>query len=727
VELAGDSLTFVTPDLTSMAGAATATGLLVSLQEDAGQRNMSVAGPLLFRLLEPLAALGPALVSPCCEFRMSGQETLVISGGLPATSAPARQAIVRFRGETLREEVVAKLATVSKTDGTPPHAWSVHATTPAWSIAEAHVVLEISWNHQQFSQFSDAVRFVEEKSLFGEVAEGLSEEHLPHPGSPEALGPAHGAQSHAQGSDERGVAGGGGNVVQELLTLVDDHQGSPDVPGRGVDWSHVLLMDHEGDAFILARSKDLSYPHQDARLIHDLFLLTCAAALGGTLIARVHAPSVIGYLIAGVIVGPGSLDLVVELVQVESVAELGVCLLLFCLGLELSLTELLHSMQATLAGLLSIVALCCAIVVFAVQCTQTPVHEALCVGLFASLSSTPVSLRATTVQTTEGRGLLAILVTQDIVLAALLASMPCFFQVLIAGTSSARAVDLSPTKAQMGSSTGNREAWTLDSDMVLMCVLAQVVSAWVMCRYWRALAHTFGLAVARLKLWLLSVEGEFFTLVTLSFVFALAYATERLGLSGELGAFVAGLSLASLSEEVVGRTHEQIGGLKDAFTALFYSSVGLVVNARFLFDNMAAVLSVVCFIFVLKVATAFIPLRLLVTGGSSEAPSLVALRLACVLAHVGEFGFVLAARGSAWGLISRHVYLLLVGANVASLCLTPWVFRALERLLPRELDLLPVDLPVASSVHNDHHHDAATGLSSRRGPRASKRPRGEAR
>merc|ERR1712070_735856 len=96
------------------------------------------------------------------------------------------------------------------------------------------------------------------------------------------------------------------------------------------------LMDQHGDAFILARSRDLSHLHEDFRLVKDLFLLTCAATLGGAFAMKVGLPGIIGFLIGGALVGPGGLDAVAELVQVESVAELGVCLLLFSLGLEVS-------------------------------------------------------------------------------------------------------------------------------------------------------------------------------------------------------------------------------------------------------------------------------------------------------------------------------------------------------------------------------------------------------
>merc|ERR1712048_1120631 len=180
----------------------------------------------------------------------------------------------------------------------------------------------------------------------------------------------------------------------------------------------------------------------------------------------------------------------------------------------------------------------------------------------------------------------------------------------------------------------------------------------------------------------LRLDDEAFAMAALSYSFAFAYVTDKLGLSVELGAFTAGISLTSFSHDVAERAERRLGGLKDTFAALFFASIGLVVNGRFLLDNLGAILSVVVFIFILKTVTAYLPLRALAARGSS-APMLTALRVACILAHVGEFGFVLAAKGSSWGVLTRHVYLLLVGANAVSLCLAPWLFRALDMLLPR--------------------------------------------
>lgn len=169
-------------------------------------------------------------------------------------------------------------------------------------------------------------------------------------------------------------------------------------------------------------------------------------------------------------------------------------------------------------------------------------------------------------------------------------------------------------------------------------------------------------------------------MIALSYTFAAAYATDRIGLSIEIGAFLAGALLTALSRDVAGRALQRLCGLRDVLAALFFASMGLVVNWRFLLDNLPAILSVVVFVSLLKFSAVMLSLSI------AASPAHFRLRSACILAHVGEFGFILAAKGSTWGALSRHVYLLLVGTNAISLCLAPWQFRFMEYWLPREDD-----------------------------------------
>eukprot|EP00933_Yihiella_yeosuensis_P003144 TRINITY_DN10560_c1_g1_i1.p1 TRINITY_DN10560_c1_g1~~TRINITY_DN10560_c1_g1_i1.p1 ORF type:complete len:676 (-),score=118.05 TRINITY_DN10560_c1_g1_i1:483-2210(-) len=472
------------------------------------------------------------------------------------------------------------------------------------------------------------------------------------------------------------------DVEEEVFSVVQGQEASS---GHNIDMSHAVLLDREGDAFVLSRSKDLSHLHEDLRLIHDIFLLTLTAALGGAAASYTKAPTIIGYLVGGAVVGPGGLDGVQELVQVESVCDIGVCLLLFCLGLELSMEDLIANSRAAVAGLLSMALVCSIIVMFAVFCSETPAKEALCIGLFASLASTPVSLQAiqhshhdeaddenSVAASGESNTLLGVLVAQDAALALFLAAMPAMLSSDQPGNQSKKS-EKEVLLLSHGLKHGGLVGLTLASLPLGLLLLA-----------WQR-RHSFKESVVEVaqrgRIWLMCRDSESFTLSMLSYAFMLSHVSERLGLSMELGAFLGGLAIRANSEDLGHRTFKQLLGLKETFVALFFASIGLVVSPHFLFDNLGAMLSVVAFTFILKLVSGFVPLWLLAPQGS-QSPALSAIRASWVLAHVSEFGFVLAAKGAAWGALSRHVYLLLVGANAVSLCLAPWQFWIRDFVFP---------------------------------------------
>eukprot|EP00971_Amphidinium_carterae_P306603 6092717-Amphidinium_carterae.1 len=254
-----------------------------------------------------------------------------------------------------------------------------------------------------------------------------------------------------------------------------------------------------------------------------------------------------------------------------------------------------------------------------------------------------------------------------------------------------------------------KQGLTFEPALPTALVGAQVIAAALVGLRWGVLARVASSVRAWAQAALLRADDELFALTVLSFAFALSYITDELGLSVELGSFAAGLLLRSFSSDAAERALHRLGGLRDAFTALFFASIGLVVNAKFLVENFAAVLSVVVFLFILKVITGFVPLWLL-SGQTSPTPAVTAFRVSFILAHVSEFGFVLAARGSAWGVLPKHVYLLVIGANAVSLILAPWQFRALEWLAPRVDTGFAVQMPL-------RHKRSDTGVDERSSPR----------
>lgn len=674
--------------------------------------HMAMAGPLFFRLTEPLARLGPSWVSPCCDFKLSGGENIVLAGFV--RGAPSDSPVVRFRGAEEQLDVVGQILSHdagAEHDKAPAGVWLLSVNTPPWPRAETQIVIEVSWNNQQFVRFDTPTRFEEEQSFFGNVAMGIKEDHLAKAAiveeTPEATPSEQSVDAPAgpvvlpASADRSDLES---SVQEETVSVLLQDKGED---GGNRDMSGAVLVNSAGDAFVLSRASDLSHLQEDSRLVHDLLLLTCVVALGGALARLVAVPSIIGFLLGGVAVGPGCLDIVQELVQVESVAELGVCLLLFSLGLELSWRELLANKRAAAAGLLNMVMLCGFVALLAAFCTGTDVNEALCIGLFASLASTPVSLQAMPhfspakksempeleiggpVPDEEASVMLSVLVAQDMALAVLLAVMPRAPPRSTAGQSRAEAS--TGDAAAGGTIVGGISKLTLPVFLRpgLAVVLAQFLLMALVCqRRCRCRLMTVQMS-QKLHVWLLSVSSEGFTLSVVSYMFICSYLSDWMGLSLEMGAFVGGVALSTLSPELAERALEQLTSVKHFFVSLFFGSIGLVVSPRFLLDNLVAVLSVVAFVFLVKLFTGFLPLWLLASRSVTARSALTALRISWVLAHVGEFGFVLAAKGAAWGALSRHVYLLLIGANAVSLCCAPWLFRFRDFLLPPLYSSMP--------------------------------------
>jgi len=669
VMLDGETLYFVMPDLTFKHWGA-GTAVLVSLREAEAKKAQPV-GPLLFRLYQRLESLRPQEIRPCCNFKTSGGEviSLTLKHG-HGEAIPAQHATLRFRGlATVRDmagqylnrkehaEWVAAAIGSANEDDPDSESWHIYGVTPAWPFAEDDIHVEISWNRQQFVPCQNSINFKDPTSFFGVMATQLDEKH---------------AGANADSEDEEDDS--------DVLTAVLSKGSGHEKDGEKEEMTEVTLRDKRGDAFILSRPSDTTHLEEDWRIIQDLFFLTIACAAGGSAAEKFLIPNIIGYLIGGMIVGPGGFDVIMELVQIESIAQIGVCLLLFCIGLELTCDELVTNSRSALAGLLGMMLLCCGTVFLAVFLTETEVQEAVFIGLFASLASTPVSLQAverncgapSAAEKAEKSVLLAVLIAQDIMLAALLAGMPLVFR---------PSSDVRKTPGQESTHHhGPTPPPVAGEPITVLAAAACAFSITVLFASWYL--RRLGCTGAMARDWLLSINAGLLLLIMMSYCFVMAHFTNDLNLSLELGAFMAGLMMKMKSPAVADRAEHLIGVVKDCFVAWFFASIGLVIPPLFLLDNLRIILSVGTIFFLLKLITGFAPLVLLVRG--SKSPVMQSLRTSWILAHISEFGFVLASKGEKWGLISRHVYLLLLGTNAMSLCLAPFLFRAREFLLPAE-------------------------------------------
>ncbi|MBE9129371.1 MULTISPECIES: cation:proton antiporter [unclassified Coleofasciculus] len=377
---------------------------------------------------------------------------------------------------------------------------------------------------------------------------------------------------------------------------------------------------------------------EDFRLILDFVSVLAAAAAGGLFASLFRQPALLGYLLGGMIVGPAGLGLIKELVQIETLAQFGVAFLLFALGVEFSLGELKKVQAIALGGgglQITLTILVTASVSLLMGWVTSP-PQGVFLGGILSLSSTAVVLKClmerNETETPQGQVMLGILVVQDLALGLMLAVLPALDQ---------------PVEA-IGIAVGFALL-----KIGLFAAGAVAAGIWLIPSLLRFLART--------------ESKELFLLGVVALCLGIALLTEHLGLSIEMGAFVAGLMISEV--EYADQTLTYVEPLRDVFAALFFAAIGMLIDPIFLWSNLELILGLVLLAFVGKflIITPIVrvfgyPLKTAIIAGLG-------------LAQIGEFSFVLASEGQILGLVSRPVYLLILGTTAVTLIVTPFVLR----------------------------------------------------
>ena len=414
---------------------------------------------------------------------------------------------------------------------------------------------------------------------------------------------------------------------------------------------------------------------EDFRLIIDLVSVLAAAAAGGLLAALLKQPVLLGYLIAGVVVGPTGLGLIKEIVQVETLAQFGVAFLLFALGVEFSFSELKKVKAISLGGgglQIALTILVTTVASLGLGWVTSPA-QGVFLGAILSLSSTAVVLKCLMERnetgTPHGQVMLGVLVVQDLALGLMLAVLPA----------------LDKPVEEIGLAVG----WAL-LQTGLFALGAVAAGIWVIPPLLRLLAKT--------------ESRELFLLGVVAICLGIALLTEHLGLSIEMGAFVAGLMISEA--EYADQTLTYVEPLRDIFAALFFASIGMLIDPFFLWNNLELILGLVAIVFIGKFLIITPLVRLF------RYPLKTALIAGLGLAQIGEFSFVLASEGLSLGLVSRRVYLLILGTTAVTLVLTPFVLRLVPRLftwaeslpfLKEYLEKSDVPLAIADDLPTQNH------------------------
>lgn len=366
-------------------------------------------------------------------------------------------------------------------------------------------------------------------------------------------------------------------------------------------------------------------------------LLACALVIG-MLFERFGHSAILGYLIAGMVLGPGVLGVIDEGSGVPVIAELGVSLLLFAIGLEFSARRLIRLGPAAIYGGTFQVSGTLAVGALVALAFGLSLSSSLAVGCVVALSSTACVLRIlidrAELDSVHGKTALGILLLQDVAVVPLV-----LFVTMLGGSGSIAEIGIGLLKAA-GLIIALLAAFLLLTRFVLPPIMR-------------------GLSLAR--------DRELLVLLSIVLAIGSALAAHALELSPALGAFIAGMMLAESSFAT--QIRSDIGGLRIIFITLFFAAVGMLGDPVWIAGNWMPVLGVTALLMVGKAIV------ITVIGLAFRLPLRQSIASGIVLAQVGEFGVVIAGIANSTELIDETTFRLLVSATLASLFLTPALIR----------------------------------------------------
>jgi CPA2 family monovalent cation:H+ antiporter-2 len=419
--------------------------------------------------------------------------------------------------------------------------------------------------------------------------------------------------------------------------------------------------------------------HLDA-LLRQLVIIFFAGVLSVVGLRRVGLPPIVGFLVAGVLIGPHTLGLIDDLHTVEVIAELGVALLLFTIGLEFSLQRLRPIARlVAVGGALQVGLTVAAGGLGALALGQTPA-VGVTWGLIAALSSTAIVLQSLTdrgeINAPHGKLVVGVLIFQDLAIVPMMLALP-----------------------MLGGAGGSAGAF------VETIVQAALVVAGGLAAASRVVPALLG-GVARAN------SREVFILAALCLAAAVAWATSAIGLSIALGAFLAGVIIAET--EFAHTIAAQVGPFRDALASVFFISIGMLLDPRVLLEAPLLVGGLVLLLVVGKLGLAALAVLLM------RFPVRVALLTGASLAQIGEFSFVLLRAAQEQELVDPKSASAFIAASVMTMIATPLIvarspsIAAGARLLAPIERLLGVraeaDAPEAAPAEALHGHVVIGGL-----------------
>ncbi|MBZ0199429.1 MAG: cation:proton antiporter [Ignavibacteriaceae bacterium] len=403
---------------------------------------------------------------------------------------------------------------------------------------------------------------------------------------------------------------------------------------------------------------------QQFSIIRDIVLILLVSIPIIFIFNKLKLPSIVGFLVAGIFIGPHGFQLISNITEIEVMAEIGVILLLFVIGLEVSFDQLLKMKKFLLlaGGLQLIGTIFLSGLLF--YLIGINLSQSIFLAMLLSLSSTAIVLKLLSdrreLDAPHGRIALSILIFQD------LAIVPMFIALPILGSE--------------GAMSG------LDILLNLVFAFGVIILIFIAAKYLMPLVMEM---LVKLKM------REAFTVGILLLLLGTAYLTHSAGLSFALGAFIAGLILSEsdYSHQIVA----EIIPLKDAFNSIFFVSVGLLLDIRFILQFPFTFLAITIGVIVLKAFVIVSIVKYL------KYPLRTAVLSGLGLAQIGEFSFVLAQSGMGYQLIPEMYYNAFLASSIFTMILTPFLFILAPYIAQWFGDIEPVKIVKGNELSLKQH------------------------
>ena len=392
-------------------------------------------------------------------------------------------------------------------------------------------------------------------------------------------------------------------------------------------------------------------PH-DTPLISTIVVALALAWAFGALAHRLKAPPLVGYLLAGIAIGPFTPGFVADQALANELSEIGVILLMFGVGLHFSLDDLLSVKAIAIPGAVVQIAFATALGMSFAWWLDWPIGAGIVFGLALSVASTVVLLRAMQerrlIETERGRIAVGWLIVEDLAMVLALVLLPALAPVFKGEGASLSALAW-PVVITLGK---------VAAFVAVMLIVGKRVIPWVL----HAMAHTGSRELFRLSVLVIALGAAY-------------WSAALFGVSFALGAFFAGMILSE--SELSQRAAQETLPLRDAFAVLFFAAVGMLFDPTIVVTAPLALIVTTLIIVIGKSLAAFVIVRLF------GHPNSTALTISASLAQIGEFSFILASLGVSLALLPKEGSDLILAGAIFSILINPLLFAGLDWFLAK--------------------------------------------